>query len=230
MGSTNTEPGRDSDEGPQHVVHLTKDFWIGAHPVTQAQYAALGFENFSKFPGPNHPVEMLDLAEMNRFLDRLSEKEDIRYRLPTEAQWEYACRGGTESPWFFGSDVSALRDFAWYTENSQGTTHPVGLKKPNPFGLYDILGNVWERCSDKWDQRGYFPHVMVDPFNEGPCSPNIRGGCYYSDAAILRSAKRFGYGAPQRFFSLGFRVIFHADDEVSSGLASQKRRSTAKND
>src|SRR5580704_7219918 len=79
MGSTNTEPGRDSDEGPQHVVHLTKDFWIGAHPVTQAQYAALGFENFSKFPGPNHPVEMLDLLEMNRFLERLSEKDDIRY-------------------------------------------------------------------------------------------------------------------------------------------------------
>jgi len=168
-------------------------------------------ENFSKFRGADHPVEMLDLNEMNSFLDRLSDKDGMRYGLPTEAQWEYACRGGRDEAYYFGKNADDIDEYAWYEKNSQGHTHPVGLKKPNAFGLHDMIGNVWERCADMWDPRGHFAAVMVDPVGGGCCSPNIRGGCYYSEPAVLRSAKRFGYGAPQRFFSLGFRVVALAE-------------------
>jgi formylglycine-generating enzyme required for sulfatase activity len=160
------------DEVPRHKVRLTRDFEIGRYEVTQAQWEAVmgSGSNPSKTTGPNNPVDSVNKAEIHAFLDKLNARNDgFRYRLPTEAEWEYAARAGAPDP-----PRASLGDYAWFADNSDDESHPVGLKKPNAWGIYDMLGNVREWVDDRAAYYDYtpLPEVSVDP--KGPQSG--RGG------------------------------------------------------
>lgn len=215
MGSENGDP----DELPMRTVTLD-GFWIGKYPVTQAQFNAL-VRDFSQlateirpsfFTGPDLPVDQISWMGTQVFLEKLSEKTGQSFRLPTEAEWEYACRAGTTTDYFFGDDPAMLGDFAWYFGNSEERTHPVGQKKPNPWGLYDMLGNVLEWCSD-W----YAPYPEVDETNPtGPDTGEVRvmrGGSWNFFPQYNRSAFRY-YGLPTYPIGniLGFRLVLSEID------------------
>ena len=146
MGSPKDEKGR-SDIEAQHEVIISRPFFMAVYPVTQEQYKAVMGTNPSKIKGDTQPVECVSWDDAHVFCKKASAKTGRQFRLPTEAEWEYACRAGTTSAYFFGDDAKDLGDYAWYT-NSKGTTHPAGQKKPNPWGLYDIIGNVGQWCED----------------------------------------------------------------------------------
>ena len=210
MGSPAFEDGRGDDE-TQHKVTLTKPFFMGITEVTQAQFFRVLRKNPSKFKAAKHPVETVTWDEAVEFCARLSdlpaEKRVGRvYRLPTEAEWEYACRAGTTTAYSFGNDQGQLSNYGWWKVNSGGATHPVGLKKPNPWGLYDIHGNVWEWCQD-W-HGGYFAGKLTDP--TGPVSGSnreFRSGGWDCGWEACRSAGREKNSGGTRSFSLGFRVL-----------------------
>ena len=148
MGSPDSEDGRYSDEGPQHEVRLTKGFWLGDTPVTQALWTAAMGNNPSHFKDPKRPVESVSWDDVQQFLNKMNARvPGIGLGLPTEAQWEYACRAGTEGA-NYARGGQKLADIAWFGENSGGQTHPVATKPCNDWGLYDMLGNVWEWCAD----------------------------------------------------------------------------------
>lgn len=204
LGSSPTELDRDADESPQVRVMMS-GFWCGECPVTNQQYAKV--MGIPLEDAPTLPVSMVSYAEAMEFARRISELTGNAYSLPTEAQWEYACRAGSDGPFCFGTDAACLKDYAWFAENSEDHVHPVGLKLPNAWGLLDMHGNVWEWCLDLWHAEGHDPAVTNDPVGTRGFTRNIRGGCYYSAPQAVRSAKRFGYNATNRFESVGFRVI-----------------------
>jgi WD40 repeat protein len=200
MGSPEDEPGRQANEGPQHEVTLTRPFYIGIHEVTQAQHEKVAGKNPSKFNrdnggGQNHPVESVSWEDASAFCKKLSELPEEKgagrvYRLPTEAEWEYACRAGTRTAYSFGDDASKLGEYAWFAGNSQGRTHPAGRKQPNPWGLFDVHGNIWEMADNKMIRGGgSHPHDVADR---------------------SRSAMRFdtnSYNSVQGQSNTGFRVV-----------------------
>ena len=142
------EEDRD-DELPQHKVNISKPFYLGKYQVTQAQWVAVMEDNPSGFKGPANPVEQVSWNDAQEFIKRLNVKEGHnRYRLPTEAEWEYAARAGADTVYFFGNDENILPVYAWFIDNSRKTPHPVGKKRPNAWGLYDVHGNVWEWVQD----------------------------------------------------------------------------------
>jgi formylglycine-generating enzyme required for sulfatase activity len=141
------------DESPPHLVKLSP-FFIGKYQITQAQWKAVMGKNPSHFKGDDLPVENALWDDVAQFCEAASKRSGKTYRLPTEAEWEYACRAGSTTKYCFGDDEESLGDYAWYSENSGDTTHPVGQRKPNAWGLYDMHGNVWECCEDVW-HRGY---------------------------------------------------------------------------
>ena len=146
MGDESSE-----DERPIHKVQITKPFYLGRDEVTQEQWQAVMGSNPSRFKGAKNPVESVSWEDCLKFLKKLNAMFVVRggeYGLPTESQWEYACRAGTTSKWSFGDDAKSLGDYAWCAKNSGGATHPVGQKKPNAWGLHDMQGNVWEWCAD----------------------------------------------------------------------------------
>jgi formylglycine-generating enzyme required for sulfatase activity len=150
IGSKN-ETERWDVENPVHRVNISKAFYMGKYEVTQKQWRDVMGNNPSSFEGDNLPVETVSWNEVQEFIKKLNEKEGSnKYRLPTEAEWEYAARAGTTTPHFFGNNESKLGDYAWYDSNSYRVTHDVGQKKPNPWGLYDMYGNVLEWVQDKW--------------------------------------------------------------------------------
>jgi len=173
-----------------------------------------------------HPAEQVSWFDAIRFCNGLSEKEGIPtyyhvagdnveardargpgYRLPAEAEWEYACRAGATTKYFFGDDPAKLGDYAWYTRNSGGTTHPVGKKRPNAFGLYDMQGNVWEWCWDRYDDTYYKRSAVDDPLGTSGASRRVgRGGCWNGEPRSCRSTDRNGYAPGDRGGDLGFRV------------------------
>jgi formylglycine-generating enzyme required for sulfatase activity len=165
MGGESTSDGRfQCVEVPQHRVQITRGFYLGKYPVTQAQYEALTGSNPSKTTkAPDCPVDSIAELDAINFCAKLVETVGRDFRLPTEAEWEYACRAGRDTKWFFGDDPSRLNEFAWFKENSGGRSHPVGQLKPNPFGLYDMYGNVYERVSDKYARDYYSTGPSVDP-------------------------------------------------------------------
>jgi formylglycine-generating enzyme required for sulfatase activity len=198
-------------ERPLHQVRLSP-FAIGKTEVTQAQWKAVMGGNPSRFQGDDRPVETVSWDDVNEFTKRLSQKTGLQFRLPTEAEWEYAARAGSPAEYSFGDDEKELGDYAWFYGNSGNTTHPVGRKKPNRFGLFDMNGNVWEWCSD-WFSDSYYAEchrqgTVVDPPGPGTGSSRVfRGGGWINGAVICRSALR-NYDAPgDRLDDLGFRLV-----------------------
>jgi formylglycine-generating enzyme required for sulfatase activity len=210
MGSPDSDKDAMDSEKPQHRVRITKPFYLGKHLVTQKQWETVMGSNPSYFKGPKNPVENVSWDDCQEFLKKLNAKSGPgggKFQLPTEAQWEYACRAGSTTRYCFGDKESGLGDYAWYGENSGGKTHPVGEKKPNAWGLYDMHGNVWEWCQD-WYDGGYYAKSPTDD----PTGPTTgayrvnRGGLWFIDAKSCRSASRVILRAGRRFFNLGLRV------------------------
>jgi formylglycine-generating enzyme required for sulfatase activity len=213
MGSdSNIEQGY-SNEKPRHKVTISQPFYLGKYVVTQEQWVAVMGNNPSKFKGRTNPVEQVSWDETQEFIRLLHAKEGHnRYRLPTEAEWEYAARAGTSSAYFFGNDKNALSDYAWYNNNSGGATHPVGQKQPNAWGLYDVHGNVWEWVADWYEEEYDANGPETDP--KGPSSASARvdrGGGWGSGAGLCRSAAR-ARGAPGlRLNNIGFRLALSSE-------------------
>ena len=200
-------------EGYQaHEVTLTKPFKMGVHEVTQDQYEQVMGVNPSKFKGANTPVETLSWDDAVEFCRRLTDLPAEKaagnvYRLPAEAEWEYACRAGTTTRYSFGDDDhdSELGDYAWFRGNSDSETHPVGSKQPNAWGLYDMHGNVWEWCQDMYvDYPG--GSVLEARGATSGSDRVIRGGSWGGTAEICRSASRGGDWPSLRTSFHGFRV------------------------
>ena len=196
-----------------HEVTLTEPFQMGVHEVTQAQYEQVMGSNPSIDKGAENPVDPVSWDDAVQFCRQLSELPAEKaagnvYRLPTEAQWEYACRAGTTTTFSFGDDNSVLGDYAWFTNNSSRNTHPVGSKKPNAWGLYDMHGNVWEWCSDWYGKDYYESSPTSDP--TGPSGGSLRvsrGGSWDNTADYCRAAYRARSSPSFRANANGFRVV-----------------------
>ncbi len=195
------------NEKPVHQVRLDR-FYIGKYPVTQGQWKRLISDNPSFFQGDMLPVERVAWADVQEFIKRLSEANQNKYtfQLPSEAQWEFAARSGGKDELYAGGDI--VDSVAWYDENSEGKTHPVGTKTPNDLKLYDMSGNVWEWCLDTFRADAYQRHQQKAPLcSEDGQDRVIRGGSWNIDAWSVRCARRFGcseeYSAP----GLGFRLV-----------------------
>ncbi|HQP98813.1 MAG TPA: formylglycine-generating enzyme family protein, partial [bacterium] len=209
MGSPTNEQDRWDNEGPTHEVTISRDFYLGKYEVTQAQWQAVMGSNPVLGPpgrGPNYPIHSVLYSEVLTFiseLNRICGNVGV-FRLPTEAEWEYACRAGTTTPYSYGDSPSD--DYMWHPTNSGGASHEVGLKLPNPWGLYDIHGNVWEFCSDWYGS--YSSEPQVDP--QGPSSGSLfmtRGGSWASEyAGQCRSARRAQNAGNERHTHIGFRL------------------------
>jgi formylglycine-generating enzyme required for sulfatase activity len=204
MGSPDSEQGHEPNEGPQHVVVISKPFYMGVTEVTQAQYEAVMGTNPSKFKEPTNPVHSVSWDEAVEFCRKLSDKTGKTVRLPTEAEWEYACRAGTKTRFSFGDSESALGDYAWFSSNSGQKTQPVGQKKPNPWGLYDMHGNVFEWCADWYGS--YSSGVSTDP--QGATSGGdrvMRGGSWIHGGFRCPCAYRLNFAPAGRNSTYGFR-------------------------
>jgi len=208
MGSPSSESGRDNDE-KQHRVTLTQGYYMQTTEVTQGHWRAVMGNDPSYFKncGDDCPVEQVSWNDVQEFIQKLNRKEGTnKYRIPTEAEWECACRAGTSTAYCFGNSASDLSNYAWYNSNSGSKTHPVAQKQPNAWGLYDMHGNVWEWC---YDWKGDYPSGSVsDP--SGPSSGEdrvLRGGSWVNYARSCRSAYRIGDTPGFRNFDLGFRLV-----------------------
>ena len=197
MGSPDTERRRGDDEGPVHEVEISKGFWLGKYEVTRQQWTAV-MSPTSSVPDSSHPMVSISWSDVQRFIITIHDVEgDSLYRLPSEAEWEYACRAGSSTRFSFGEDASQLGDYAWYVgNNNPAGAKAVGQKLPNGWGLYDMHGNVSEWVQDWYDEGYYNSSPRVDP--PGPDTGSarvVRGGNFFYDAHGLRSAYRV-YVAP----------------------------------
>jgi formylglycine-generating enzyme required for sulfatase activity len=226
LGSRDAE-----DERPPRTVRFPSPFLMGVYPVTQSLYrTVIGSLPLSRFNGKDqHPVDSVSWFDAIHFCNRLSISDELRpfyeiqrngtvkpiggsgYRLPTEAEWEYSCRAGSKSVYFFGDDASRLSEFAWFEVNSGQATHPVGERAANGYALFDMLGNVWEWC---WDWYGPYPTATPGaPEDEiNPTGPRrgeeriLRGGCFQASARHLRSTQRHGFDPELGVYYIGFRL------------------------
>jgi len=224
MGSPTTTNESDQldpflpSSSPQTAVTFSRGFWMGKYEVTQGEYLAVMGNNPSSFKGDlNRPVEMVSWFNATNYCGKLTQREQAAgriatnsvYRLPTEAEWEYACRGWTSTRFSYGddSDYTQLAKYAWYDRS--GSIHPVGQKLPNPWGLYDMHGNVEEWCQD-WAGR-YRGGIALDP--QGPAKGSsrvFRGGDWGHEASACQSAFRISHTPDTTFSILGFRVVLAA--------------------
>ncbi len=210
MGSPENEPNRDKDE-TLHKVTLTKGFYMQTTEVTQGQWKAIMGKNPSKFYdcGDNCPVEQVSWDDAQTFIRKLNENEGTsKYRLPTEAEWEYAARAGTTTAYSFGDDKNQLGQYAWYEDNSGKKSHPVGQLKPNPWGLYDIHGNVMEWCHDAYGDTYYANSPSTDPKGASSGSERAMRGCSWIASASLCTSANRDNGRPNHHFSIvGLRLV-----------------------
>jgi formylglycine-generating enzyme required for sulfatase activity len=215
MGSADSGP---NDEKPVHAVNITRDFWMGACEVTQVQWRAVMETDPSKYKGDKLPVEMVSWYEAAEFCRRLTDcerkadrlPEDYVYRLPTEAEWEYAARGGVRSRGFTYAGSDDPNEVAWLWPASSDETHAVGTKRPNELGLYDMSGNVWEWCLDWYAPDYYARSPKADPANRDYGEKKYRvcrGGSWGLYPTHCRTANRGGGTPTGRFYSYGFRVV-----------------------
>jgi formylglycine-generating enzyme required for sulfatase activity len=195
------------DEQPQHEVTLAA-FYLSQHPITQEQWSALMEQNPSQIRGERLPVDSVTWEEAVRFCQRLSQCTNRHYRLPTEAEWEYACRAGSGEQSDLAQDEKQLAEHAWFVGNSWLQPQNVGLKKANGWGLHDMLGNVWEWCQD-----GYDPYFYFDSPSENPLGPDesdtrvVRGGSWFDAADECRPAARRHHLPDLRCSTIGFRIV-----------------------
>ncbi len=199
-------------EQPAHTVTISQGFWLGRYEVTQSQWESLMGDNPSEYRGANRPVEMLSWDACQEFILKLNQQGAGVFRLPTEAEWEYACRAGSTGEFCFGDAVSTLGEYAWYFDNSVYTTHEVGKKKANAWGLYDMHGNVFEWCHD-WHAEDYYSvSPAIDP--QGPETGTFRvrrGGTYSRVPSYCRSSFRYWNRPDARLTTQGFRLCRQAD-------------------
>jgi formylglycine-generating enzyme required for sulfatase activity len=199
-------------ERPYHSVTLSKPFLLSRCEITQGQWKAVMGKNPSAFKGDDLPVESVSWDDVQQFITKLEEKSKTRYRLPTEAEWEYCCRAGSTNS--FGLDrldgIVSPRNIAcqaWFRANSDNRTHPVGQKHPNAWGFYDMQGNVWEWCEDWFAADFYDKSPTLDPVNR-ETSPEriIRGGSWFLDWSNIRASVRSGNPPGSRTQYIGFRL------------------------
>ena len=218
MGSPESEEGRQDREGPLHEVEISRGFWLGKYEVTQGEWeSAMGETPWSGESyvqeHPSHPAVYISWDDVQALIERLNASAgEAVYRLPTEAEWEYACRAGTSTRWSFGDDESQLTHYAWYDANAwdvgEKYAHAVGTKLPNPWGLYDMHGNVWEWVNDWYGANYYNSSPSVDP--PGPSLGSgrvVRGGDFDAHAQDLRSANRSSYSLDARADYIGVRLL-----------------------
>ena len=209
----------EKSEAPQHLVKITKPFYLSAFEVTQEQYEkVMGERPWEDKPlvqeGPHYAASYVSWKNAVKFCEKLSAQENQKYRLPTEAEWEYACRAGTKTAFSFGKDGKQLGEYAWFDKNAykdgEQYAHPVGQKQPNPWALYDMHGNVWEWCQDKYGKYNGQRKTAVDP--KGPKKGRHRvwrGGGFADNPINVRSATRLSFGRAdyRPEFAAGFRVV-----------------------
>ena len=217
MGSPEDELERHGDEGPLRNVRISQGFYLGTYEVTQAQWKAVMGDNpsvFRNFPDSDkHPVDMISWNDARAFVDKLNTLGLGSFRLPTEAEWEYACRAGTDTRYYWGTDSSdwQVHDYAWAFSLAEGRSHPVGQKEPNAWGLYDMSGNVWEWCQD-WRSGSYDPADTLDPTGApGGTKKVYRGGSWFNKPSTLRTANRNGHEPDLRFTNAGLRLVMEAE-------------------
>ena len=205
-----------ADQRPAHEVTFDREFAIAKNEVTQELYQVVMGANPSKWKGPRNAVELTTWHDANAFCEKATEllraakliDAKAKIRLPTEAEWEFACRAGTTTAWSFGDDLATLTDYGWYNANSKGHDPPVGLKKANPWGLYDMHGYNWE-----WVQDDYAPDYKNGPKDGKPfvgaagSDKVIRGGAWNAPAEASRSAHRHHAKADHKDDTLGFRCV-----------------------
>ncbi len=244
MGVSDSDPRAKPTEKPRRKVKINRAFFLGKTEVTQAEYEEVIGSNPSAFSAKGlnkarvkdldtskHPVESVSWLDAVRFCNRLSERHELKpyykidgevvtirggdgYRLPTEAEWEYACRAGATTTWHFGEKSADLKDHAWFADNSDDRTHPVGQKKANPWGLYDMYGNVPEWCWDRYDERYRAYMQASDPPGPGTGSTRvIRGDAWNSPGprTPARAGLGFTYGSGGSINIVGFRVARNAE-------------------
>ena len=207
MGGDPFSNSTQANELPRHRVQI-QSFAIGKYEVTQEQWYAMMGNNPSENKGRTLPVELVSWDDIQQFIAKLNQKTGQKYRLPSEAEWEYAARAGTTTEWSFGNDESKLDDFGWHKKNSGRKTQAVGQKLPNAFGLYDIHGNLWE-----WTQDCYHADFAGAPIEGNAWTTScddvfrvIRGGSWNDDPADLRSAFRVGLNPDLENSDVGFRL------------------------
>ena len=211
MGCAPSDAACDSNEKPLHKVTITRPFEMGKYEVTQAQWQAVMGTNPSKFKGPDLPVENISWRLTQEFMQKMNDRKDgYKYRLPTEAEWEYAAKAGHSSA------SASLEDEAWYEKNSNGKTQPVGMKRPNAWGLFDMRGNVWEWVQDWFGKTYYASSPATDP--PGPPSGVFRvarGGSWSDVAEVtrvtMRSVAEPGYALGSSDVEIGFRCVREAE-------------------
>ena len=206
------------DEDPAHEVSLNA-FYIGKYIVTQKEWVTVMGSNPSEPVGDALPVVNVSWEDAQEFVKKLSEETGQIYRLPTEAEWEYACRAGSIAKFHFGNDTTQLGEYAWYRSNSGNKLHSVGQKKPNAWGLYDMVGNTWEWCEDWWDPEFYARSDQKNPNNKEPYlykSPTTgekftvhvaRSGSFGHPPSAHESAHRHGTRPGMRRHMIGFRCV-----------------------
>jgi formylglycine-generating enzyme required for sulfatase activity len=212
MGSPKEEEARFSEEGLRHQETIASGFWVFDTPCTQAFWEAVMGENPSQFKGPDRPVESVSWHQCQEFLRALNSRlEGLQLSLPSEAQWEYACRAGTTAARY----SEEFDKIGWHHKNSEGETQPVAAKEANSWGLYDMLGNVWEWCSDPWTSD-YSDQSRAATADSPSARRVIRGGSWHEGARSVRAASRYHGGPSVRGLGLGFRCA-----EFRAGLGAE---------
>jgi len=219
MGSPLGEAGSRQSDEQQHEVKISMPFYVSVTEVTQAQWqVVMGGNPVTLQPDPTRPVAQITWTECQQFIENLNRSsagQAFRFRLPTETEWEYACRAGTTTACYFGDDLGLLPQYGWFKANSGATTHPVGQLKPNAWGLHDMYGNVFEWCADWYADTYYFDFQKDDP----PGSPTgnercLRGGSWDNAAGVCRSARRAHQPPGYRSPNIGFRVVCQINGKI----------------
>ena len=217
MGSPDDEQDSLADERPQHEVTISEGFWMGKYQITQEQWEVIMGENPSSnhFKGESRPMENVswyDITELGGYLHYLNTiYPEYTFRLPSEAEWEYAYRAGTTTRFYWGDDPDYIEidDYAWYGDNASEMTHDVGIKLPNAWGLYDMAGNVWEWCEDDWhdNYRGAPNDGSARVDHQRSQQRVLRGGTWLAHPEYCRAATRYSSNSDSIFSLIGFRIV-----------------------